>query len=324
MVNHAKGKSRTLSEADTTISDTVEEKPCIKCQEPFEPPYKALQCDKCASWVHSGCTELNDDQYKFLTKKTLSSAIKWFCPVCEAKVSDASSRCDEKKVDSDDKRFDKLADIVLKIAEQNAEILQNMKRDMMVEEKLKVNVREILDNRKDAEDRGKNMICFNVPEGDKSEDDDEEGELERDDRQLVTQICNFVYTEPGQLPTFEEGDLSFERLGPKRKPTAENPSPKPRPIKVFFKDVATKDKILRNAKKLKGSIFSYVGLSADKSKEEREADYAKRMELRRRKLAGEDVILFRGEVCLRSDQPWLKRTTATLEGNPSKVASPSQ
>ena len=42
MVNHAKGKSRTLSEADTTISDTVEEKPCINCQEPFEPPYKAL------------------------------------------------------------------------------------------------------------------------------------------------------------------------------------------------------------------------------------------------------------------------------------------
>ena len=294
----------------------MEEAPCNKCKQPFENSYKALQCDKCALWLHQECTELNEDQYKFLTKKTLSSAIKWFCPVCEEKV-DSDQVNQNQNVNNSS--FDKLANLVLKVTEQNAEILQNMKRDMMVEEKLKVNFKEILDSRKDIEDREKCLIYYNVPEEDEDEEDDE-GE----DKRLVTQISNFVYTDPGREPPFDQGDLYFERLGRKRTPDTENPSPKPRPIKVFMKDVASRDKILRNAKKLKGSTLSYVGISADKSKEERERDYAIRKELRTRREAGEDVILYRGEVYLRSEKPWLKNDRASNQATAAAAATPGQ
>ena len=320
MVKHVKSKIRSSSQADTTI---LEEAPCNKCKQPFEASYRALQCNKCALWLHQECTELNEDQYKFLTKKTLSSAIKWFCPICEEKV-DTDQVNQNQNVNNNS--IDKLANLVLKITEQNAkiteqnaEILQNMKRDMMVEEKLKVNVKEILDSRKDIEDREKCLIYYNVPEEDENEEDDE-GE----DKRLVTQISNFVYTDPGMEPPFDQGDVSFERLGRKRTPDTDNPSPKPRPIKVFMKDVASRNKILRNAKKLKGSTLSYVGISADKSYEERERDYAIRKVLRTRREAGEDVILYRGEVYLRSEKPWLKNNRASNQATAAAAATPGQ
>ena len=292
MTSDQRTKSKSVSELDTTDNASDDSSsPCLKCKKTFDHPFKAIQCGKCTLWVHFECSDLNGEQYKFLSKRTTPSSIKWFCPQCEAKVESFDQNTQNESID-------KLANLVMQITKQNAEILQNMNRDKMVEERLKSNVKEVLD----SNDRDKNMIVYNLPE---EEDEEEEG---RSDKRRIAQVCNFVsFSDSGDYTEFEPVDMTYVRLGQKRKPNESNPSPKPRPVKVFLNNVETRDRLLRNAKKLKGSALSYIGISADKSKEERARDYEIRMKFKARKSAGEAVVLYRGEIFLRSEKPWLRK-----------------
>ena len=208
----------------------------------------------------------------------------------------------------------------MQITKQNAEILQNMNRDKMVEERLKSNVKEVLD----SNDRDKNMIIYNLPEEEEEgEDENEEGRL---DKRQVAQVCNFLsYSDSGDYTEFDPVDMSYVRLGQKRKPNDSHPSPKPRPIKVYLNNVEIRDRLLRNAKKLKDSALSYIGVSADKTKDERARDYEIRMKFKARKSAGEDVVLYRGEIFLRSEKPWEKKVSQSGgAGAAAQVAAPTQ
>ena len=64
----------------------------------------------------------------------------------------------------------------------------------------------------------------------------------------------------------------------------------------------------------------HVGFSADKTKEERDRDYLNRTELKRRKNEGEDVVLYRGDIILRSEAPWSK-TNTSIFGAQRRAAS---
>ena len=316
-------KSRSVNELKTSSSfanlvpDTPD--PCFSCRKSFEPPYKAIQCDKCASWVHAECSDLNPEQYKFLCRKNNPSSIKWFCHPCEVKE-------DKPESDNSNESIEKLANVILQITQQNAEILHHIKREKMVEEKIKVNVSEILEDQKEKEDRKNNIIIFNVPE----EEDNEEGK--ENDRRTVSEVCNFVT--PGNSQVTSPNQIKIERLGPRRKPSTAIPSPRPRPIKVYLDSSSDKDKILGNARILKNSPYQHVGISADKTRKEREQDFITRNELRRRRNDGEDVVLFRGEIYLRNEAPWLRKNrnesaqgpgaqgTTSSEGDPSKDVAP--
>ena len=64
-------------------------------------------------------------------------------------------------------------------------------------------------------------------------------------------------------------------------------------------------KILRQARKLKDSKYKTIGISADKTRKEREHDLIVRKEfLRRKNDDGEDVALYKGEIFKRSEAPW--------------------
>ena len=314
MTSELKAKSKSVSELDMTDDSSS---PCMKCNKTFDPPFKAIQCGKCKSWVHFECSDLNNEQYKFLCKRTTPSSIKWFCPPCEVKVESIEQNtitCTQNET------IDKLANMVMQITKQNAEILQNMNRDKMVEERLKSNVKEVLD----SNDRDKNMIIYNLPEEEEEgEDEDEEGRL---DKRQVAQVCNFLsYSDSGDYTEFDPVDMSYVRLGQKRKPNDSHPSPKPRPIKVYLNNVEIRDRLLRNAKKLKDSALSYIGVSADKTKDERARDYEIRMKFKARKSAGEDVVLYRGEIFLRSEKPWQKKVSQSGgAGAAAQVAAPTQ
>ena len=74
---------------------------------------------------------------------------------------------------------------------------------------------------------------------------------------------------------------------------------KPRPVKITVKPGA-KPSILNNARNLKKSEFSKVGISRDRTKSELAEFYKKRAEFTKRLEDGEDVVWVRGETVLRS------------------------
>ena len=74
-------------------------------------------------------------------------------------------------------------------------------------------------------------------------------------------------------------------------------SQKCRPVKVVLKDTDTKMRILRKARNLrKSDKFKKVGISADKTLKERQADKVLVDERNRRREEGEDVVIYRGKV----------------------------
>ena len=176
----------------------------------------------------------------------------------------------------------------------------------MVEDRIKGNVSEVLEAQKEKEDRKNNIILFNIPE----HEDSERGN--KWDRRSAANVCDFV------VPDINH-EIKIERLGVRRKPTPDIPSPKPRPIKVFLKDSNVRDRILKNARRLKNSAHQHVGISADKTKQERDRDYLTRNEFKKRKSDGEDIVLYRGEIYPKSEAPWLKKSRAGSEALKSKV-----
>ena len=90
-------------------------------------------------------------------------------------------------------------------------------------------------------------------------------------------------------------------------PEDHNLYPRPRPIKITFNEPKSRDSLLKNARKLKDSVFRTVGISADKTKKEREEELQTRKDFTVRKLQGEDKVLYRGQIYDRSEAPWLRR-----------------
>ena len=80
-------------------------------------------------------------------------------------------------------------------------------------------------------------------------------------------------------------------------------------------------KILKNAYMLgKKEEYRKFGLSPDKTWNERQADIELKKELETRKAAGEDVIIYRGNVILRKDRPTNNRPAAPAEAKASDTS----
>lgn len=86
-----------------------------------------------------------------------------------------------------------------------------------------------------------------------------------------------------------------------------NPN-KPRLIRVQCSDYDTKIEFLQKSKMLKSSTkFKSVFINPDYTSAEREINLNQRKELKRRKDAGEDVVLYRGKITLRQDIQGFRR-----------------
>ena len=301
----AKASKKSVSDNNET-TDTAAPV-CRVCNAVFVPPYKAIQCDKCSVWVHKECSDLSAEQFNFLNRKNLSPSIKWFCQPCESGHVQPDSVKNSEYIE-------KIATLAFSISEQNSEILQCLHRDRMIEERLKTNVTEVIVAQKEREDRKNNLVLFNIPE---NEDNDKGLEL---DKRYAADVCKFVDPEFSESSKSTSVEFKIERLGTRRKPSPDNPSPRPRPIKICFSDHTRRDRVLKSARKLKDSAYKHVGISADKTKEERDRDYLNRTELKRRKNEGEDVVLYRGDIILRSEAPWSKNN-GNIYGAQRRAAS---
>ena len=147
-------------------------------------------------------------------------------------------------------------------------------------------VREAMGEEKEKEWRRKNVIIFNLPET------REKGASEKvEDGKSVDDVMKEIGVEVGEYETVRLGAPDDKRE-------------KPRPIKMTVKIAEKRDEILRKARNLKDSEEyrrMRVGISADKTLEERKKDKALTDEKKRRTEQGEDVIIFRGEVMTKEE-----------------------
>ena len=290
--NASRKDSNCSLSASTQPVDTDPPSPCKLCDHLVDDG-KAIRCDNCSTWLHFKCSELTKAQYEWLVKPSCPSSIKWFCPVCET----------EPGKDPEDNKFDTLSALILTITKQNTEILKSMTNEKKVEKQIKVNLSEALEDQKEKDDRRQNLVFFNIPES-ADTDEGKSNDIGKV-RDVIKHVCPDIATE-------DIHEQNVLRLGVRRASSDDHPRPKPRPIKIVFCDATHRDKVLKNARKLKDSKFQAVGISPDKTKKERDEYQQIRKEFRRRKdELNEDVVFYKGDIHLRSDEPWKRRSSGT-------------
>ena len=299
-----KGKGRpsscsSLSKSDMNPFEFLAEddsSPCKMCDQMVTLQQKGIQCTVCKFWVHLHCSNITTAQYAFLETDT-DDVFDWSCKKCKAlKLSLPNA---DEKVAEHESRLDSLQELIKVVMQQNNLILQLLQNENRLEDRIKAHVTEALDAQKQKTERKDNLIIFNVPECDS---ESKQAIIDHDCSELDA-ILKVVDPEYDYNQSIARNGVM--RLGTMRKASTSNPNPKPRPIRVQFSDGDVRKNILNNARKLAGSKFSKIGISADKTWYERQAELALRKELKERKGNGENVVIFRGKVMSQEDKNML-------------------
>ena len=81
-----KGVAGVNNDVDGAIGGAIEITECNLCaEEVSEEGQKAIMCQKCSSWTHQACANLNNQEMKALEKGRHN--IMWFCNTCTAEVA---------------------------------------------------------------------------------------------------------------------------------------------------------------------------------------------------------------------------------------------
>lgn len=289
------GRKRKTAQKPSPIKllDSDPPSPCVVCKKLVEDD--GIQCDRCQAWAHGktqgSCCGLAPSVLKFLTCNPIA-ALKWFCPICE---KESLSESPHDKIAQQSARIDTLTQSVLALQQQNNEILsvlQQMQKDRTLEDKVKVQVSETLEDIREKDDRANNLVFFNVHE---SKECNREGEKKHD----KVQIKSIVASIQPNLSLEQIEDKDIIRLGKKNGQEGS----KPRPVKVILKSVEHKNDILKNAWRLKDhEQYRKIGISADKTKKERQEEKSLREEYNRRKGLGEEVVILKGRVLTKQER----------------------
>ena len=166
--------------------------------------------------------------------------------------------------------------------------------EVNLEKKIKDEVKCFLEDQQEKDVRKNNLIILRMKEYDIT---NKEEYIERDRAELKKLFDITTPELAAEMETILNQKKSF-RLGYKK--TNET---KPRPVKITLPDEQMKRMIFKGCKHLKDSAFSHVSLQNDLNKDEQEKAYQLRKQLRERKIAGEEVCIFRNEIILKADHP---------------------
>ena len=241
------------------------------------------------------CTTLSKSEFEILQQG--NHHIVFNCGSCLQDNSRNKQRLEklEKEVSEHSKMIKTMNEVILLLRDQNQTlhqqnemIVQLVNSDKTLEQRIKAQIEEALDDQKEREETQNNLIIFNVQETTIEEDE------EREDLENVRQIINYID------PDYKSEKLLYEkitRLG-KRKTNAKQP----RPIKVTLESPHHKTKILKGTKKLKNNPdLKHISLSHEKTKKEREEYQKLKNEMEeRKKETGQDLVIYNNEVMLRS------------------------
>lgn len=75
-----KSKNEVFEESDS-------EEECGLCNSSFGENKKLIQCDgPCENWFHNECSNLSPEDYKYISKNSVNSGLKWLCVECDPKL----------------------------------------------------------------------------------------------------------------------------------------------------------------------------------------------------------------------------------------------
>lgn len=280
---------------------------CKKCDKAFEGKNKhGVQCDRCDAWFHQPCSNLTKKEHQMLHNSNHNN-FKWYCSSCSTsdcgKIDPTLSNLLARQAT----QMETLTTLVLKLAEQNSEVIKqnnkiidSLSSEKKTEEKIKTNVNEALNDQMEREMKKNNLILYGVEEGkDANEEKNNENDLSQT-KQL------FKHVNPDITP---DNIVKIQRIGFKK-------ADKTRPVKVVMKSEESKLSILKNARRLKESeTFSKVGISYDKTKKQQE-EYRKlkdEVDEKNKPFDKKVYVIFRNKVTKASDIPSIIKNTKKTE-----------
>ena len=154
---------------------------CGKCDKPAEE--ETIQCETCGIWFHKKCTNLTNPEFETLIRG--NECISFTCEVCLPEKGNLSKRFFEiekclKLIQQQTSKIDSFSDILTAVQKQNETIQEQNKiifklletrSDEVIENKIKTQVTEVLDEQVEKDEKRKNIIIFNLEKCDEQGND---------------------------------------------------------------------------------------------------------------------------------------------------------
>ena len=302
------GRGRKKKENQEPVQEKVPSNTICKiCSKEIEGG-SFVGCDNCLTWLHLECSQVPQIEFEFLHKHKTTQLL-YHCSLCKKGSKDDHTEAQNEKIE-------RLAEMVQTISNQNLAILELLKKDNIVEVKIEdtvqesihTNLKELLDDQTEKDNKKNNLIIFNLPE---SEGKDDGKSAESEDLDKVKEILNFIDKDI-ITPEADLNEKSISRIGN----TKSKDISRPRPVKIEFPNQRPKNKAMRNARSLKDfNVYpKKIGISKDKSEVEMKKDRTLRWKLTQKRKDGQDWTIFDDDVFLRNDIPRLRKEKEERRG----------
>ena len=285
----------TLPSTSATLVDESEEILCKKCSQEFNDDL-SIECDRCMSWFHQGCTRLAKKHIEYISSNPTLD-LKWFCEPCQqADLVNPNVLLAQQAA-----QLEALTMLVSTLQQQtlkqNDLIIQMLSKNKSTDEAIQVHVSEVLNEQKEKDEKKSNLIMVHLPEVEEGVEKPDEVDLKK-----VIDVLSYVDSE---VNTASLNTTKVSRIGRRRT----GPDSTPRLIKITLDSPQSRDKFLSKARTLKdNSSFKKIGLFSDKTKKEQEAYRQLKQQCDRLKAeTGEEHVVFRDECVKRSDIPEIKK-----------------
>ena len=244
-----------------------------------------VSCSRCKVVFHKDCSNLNTNECNFLNENP-DSRLKYLCEECGDNPTGSSGHLNA-RMDNIEGNVDK----VLKLLNKKDETTMDKVEWPTIQRGFQAQVKEVLREHKEKDDKEKNIIIFNIPETDAKKEIKDQIE---EDEKTTMDIIHFLDENINQK------EVKIQRLGRRN----QEDKGRLRPIKVILPSPTIQQDILSNARKLRNyTKLERVGLSHDKTTREQERDRTLSSNLNKMRLANpdKDLIIFEQDIYPRKE-----------------------
>ena len=219
--------------------------PCIKCDQHVKKNDKAVQCSLCDLWIHKSCENMDDGTFDVLVRQVShNGGTFWACKSCRKYAA---------KFDKSIKELDrKIEDVITRVSNHDQE-LESIKNDISELQRVSAAASKPVDTTRierntrssvfnemsEREKRKLNVVVHGLLEADQSVTEGKKRQEE--DLKLLQSLTEEIDV---QLQLSDVVRFA-RRLGEL------NDKDSPRPLLVGFSNIADKNMLLDNARKLK-------------------------------------------------------------------------
>ena len=140
---------------------------CLECDMECKKDQPAVLCDRCDTWAHITCINMPRDIYDMIFKEGNIAGMRYFCPKCDEKVTEAMEKYATIEQDTISLKKD-----MIDVKEQLADIKKSIKTTVGD------TINNAMDDRREIEKRKMNLIVFGLPEIDAKKPENEKNSVE--------------------------------------------------------------------------------------------------------------------------------------------------